>query len=79
MKKYKGYYIDNICFKSKKDIDEFIKSQAIDRYKQLSKLFAKNPSMELSSLLSDLSIKLHDEHKLSYNEIELLEMCNEEV
>lgn len=75
MKKYKGYYIDNICFKSKKDIDEFIKSQAIDRYKQLSKLFAKNPSMEISSIMSDLSLKLHDEFNLSYSEIEALEIC----
>lgn len=74
MKKYKGYYIDNICFKSKKNIDEFIKSQTIERYKKLSKMFSKNPSMELSSLLSDLSIKLHDEHNLSYNEIEALEL-----
>lgn len=76
MIKYKGYYIDGAVFKSKNDIDEHLKNLAIERYKKLSKMFSKKPSMELSSLLSDLSIKLHDEHKLSYNEIELLEMYN---
>ena len=74
MIKYKGYYIDGTVFKSKKDIDEHLKNLAIERYKKLSKMFSKNPSMELISLLSDLSIKLHDEHNLSYNEIEALEL-----
>ena len=74
MKKYKGYYIDGVVFKSKNDIDEHLKKLAIERYIKLSRMFQKNPSMELSSLLSDLSIKLHDEHNLSYNEIELLEI-----
>lgn len=76
MIKYKNYYIDGTVFKSKNDIDEHLKNLAIERYKKLNKMFSKNPSMELSSLLSDLSIKLHDEHKLSYKEIELLEMYN---
>lgn len=76
MIKYKNYYIDGTVFKSKNDIDEHLKNLAIERYKKLNKMFSKNPSIELSSLLSDLSIKLHDEHKLSYNEIELLEMYN---
>ena len=76
MLKYKGYYIDGTVFKSKKDIDEHLKNLAIERYKKLNKMFSKNPSIELSSLLSDLSIELHEQHNLSYNEIELLEMYN---
>lgn len=76
MTKYKGYYIDGSVFKSKNDIDEHLKNLAIERYKKLSKMFSKKPSMELSSLLSDLSIKLHDEHNLSYNDIEALELYN---
>ena len=73
MTKYKGYYIDGAVFKSKNDIDEHLKNLVIERYKKLNKMFSKNPTIELSSLLSDLSIKLHEEHNLSYNEIEALE------
>lgn len=74
MIKYKGYYIDGTVFKSKNDIDEHLKNLAIERYKKLNKMFSKNPSIELSSLLSDLSIELHEQHNLSYNEIEVLEI-----
>lgn len=76
MIKYKGYYIDGQVFKSKNDVDEHLKNLAIERYKKLNKMFSKHPSMELSSLLSDLSIKLHDEFNLSYSEIETLELHN---
>ena len=75
MIKYKGYYIDGTVFKSENDIDEHVKNLAIERYKKLSIMFSKNPTMELSSLLSDLSIKLHEQHNLSYNEIEALEIA----
>ena len=74
MIKYKGYYIDGTVFKSKNDIDEHYKNLTIERYIKLSKMFSKNPSMELCSLLSDLSIKLHDEFNLEYSEIEALEI-----
>lgn len=74
MIKYKGYYIDGSVFKSKNDIDNHIKNLAIERYIKLSRMFSKNPSMELCSLLSDLSIKLHEQHHLSYDEIEVLEI-----
>lgn len=74
MIKYNGYYIDGSVFKSKNDIDNHIKNLAIERYIKLSRMFSKHPSMELSTLLSDLSIKLHDQYNLAYNEIELLEI-----
>ena len=33
MIKYKGYYIDNTCFKNKKEVDEFIENQAVNASK----------------------------------------------
>lgn len=74
MKQYKRYYIDNIYFNSKEEIDEFIKTQAIDSYCKSVKYFASHPSMEVSSIISDKAQQLVDNFGFSWEEIETLEI-----
>ena len=73
MKKYKGYYIDNVNFTSEKEIDEFLKKQAVDRFAKLNRIFSKNPSMEASVLCDQQAQKLHDNFGFSWEELERME------
>lgn len=75
MTQYKGYYIDHIYFNSKADIDNFIKEQAIDRYKMMCRMFARQDAgMELSIMMSEQADKLHNQFGMDYNEIERIEI-----
>lgn len=73
MKKYKGYYIDGVIFNSEREIDAFIKKQAIENYKMLCAMFADKPSMELNAMMCDKA-KFLRECGLSYDEIEEIEI-----
>ena len=74
MMKYRGYYIDHVVFRTKSDIDAFVKDQAIKHYKTLCKMSSKNPSMELCAMMRPVAHNLHDEFGLSYDEIEAIEI-----
>lgn len=74
MRKYKGYYIDNIYFSTKEEIDEFIKSQAVNAYCKSVKYFTNHPSMEASSIASDKAQRLVDEFGFTWEEVEALEI-----
>lgn len=73
MRKYRGYYIDGVIFHSEKEIDESIKRQAIDAYKNAVKIFIYRQDLEASSLCdekADNLLKLG----FSWEEIEALEL-----
>lgn len=74
MTKYRGYYIDHVVFGSKKDIDEFVKKQAVDSYKMAVEMFVKEPSMERSSFCSDKALNLVKFHGFTWNEVEQMEI-----
>lgn len=75
MTQYKGYYIDHIIYNSKTEIDNFIKEQAIDRYKMMCRMFAReDASMELSIMMSEQADRLHNQFGMDYNEIEEIEI-----
>jgi hypothetical protein len=74
MKKYKGYYIDHIYFNSKEEIDEFIKSEAVNAYRKSVEYFANHPSMEASSYSSDKADRLVNEFGFSWEEVEAIEI-----
>lgn len=74
MKQYKGYYIDHIYFHSEADIDAFVKQQAIDRYKQMCRLFVRHSTMELSVIMSEQADRLHNIFGMDYNDIEAIEI-----
>lgn len=73
MKKYKGYYIDNVTFSSKKEIDEFIKNDMIKHIKKLLKIMATNPVAASEITLYEKA--LHNEFGLTCDEIEELEFA----
>lgn len=74
MTKYRNYYIDNVIFNSKEDIDRFIKAQAIESYKRACKRFSEKPSMEMSIFCSEKAEYLHRVIGLSWEEIEEIEI-----
>lgn len=74
MKKYKGYYIGEGCFKNKKEIDEFLKAQAIESYRTALKCFDMDPCMESSVICSERADKLAYQFGLTRSEIETIEI-----
>ena len=60
-------------FKNHEELEAYSKAQKINEYRKLAKRFAENASMELSVMLSDISIVLHDRFSLTWEEIEALE------
>ena len=75
MTQYKGYYIDNIYFHSKAEIDNHIKNQAVESFKRLHRYFADHPTMEVSIRCSAEADRLHNIFGFSYEEIEALEIA----
>lgn len=75
--RYKGYYIDKQSvngFKSKEEIDAFVKRQAVERYKVLYRMFEKDPTMECNVVCCKQADALHYQCGMSYSEIEKLEL-----
>ena len=75
MTNHKGYYIDNVIFSSKEDIDNFIKKQAVDRFVMLNKLFAERPDMGISIACSEQADRLHNQFGFTWEEIEEIELA----
>ena len=74
MKQYKGYYIDKVNFFSKKDIDEFLKSQAINYFKKAVKYFAEHSTMEASIYCTEQAEKLVNNFGFTWEQVEALEI-----
>ena len=74
MIKYRGYYIDGFAFRSKEEVDDFIKQQAIDRYKIYCRLFSRKPSMELSVIMANHADYMHRSCGMNYADIEDIEI-----
>lgn len=71
---YKGYYIDGVTFKSEKEIDEFRKENAIERYGFLIKDFVRKSDNVINKIIVEHEERLHNVFGLSYKEIEELEI-----
>lgn len=74
MTQYRGYYIDNDVFFSKADIDNFIKSQAVEKFIKLNKYFSEHLTMEASVACTEQAKILHDSFGFSWEEIEAMEI-----
>lgn len=74
MKKYKGYYIDNVTFNSTAEIDAFLKKQAIKAYQTACWLFAKNKDMESSMYADQKAEILVSEFGFTWDQVEALEI-----
>ena len=76
MKKYRGYFIDGLVFKSEAEIDRFILDRSIREYRSACRMFEKHPDIEHSVYMSEIADLLHN-LGLSWDEIEQIE--NEEL
>lgn len=74
MKQYKGYYIDNVIFNSKEDIDKFIESEAVNAYRKSVEYFANHPTMEASSYSSDKAEVLVNKFGYTWEQVEAIEI-----
>ncbi len=74
MKEYKGYYIDKAIFNNEKEIDVFLKTQAIEAYKQAVKWFAEKSSMEMCIYCEEKAETLVSQFGFAWDEVEALEI-----
>lgn len=61
-------------FKNADEIKEFNKQGNINHYRTLAKLFVNNPTIELSSMMSNIADILVKEFGMTYTEIESIEI-----
>lgn len=61
-------------FKNAAEVKEFNRQGNVNYYKTLAKLFANNPTMELSSLMCDIADTLVNVFGMTYAEIEAIEI-----
>lgn len=62
-----------IEFKNYEELENWNKEGHIKEYKKLAEMFNEKPSMEISSIMSDRAIVLHDRFGISWEEIDELE------
>ena len=74
MEQYKGYYIDNIYFNRKDEIDDHIKQKAVEEYQRRIRYFADHSTMEASIFCTEQADLLHNNFSFSYEEIEAIEI-----
>lgn len=74
MRQYKGYYIDKVIFNNEKEIDEFIRNQAIEKYKQSVRWFCERPSMQFSIYSGECAERLVEQFGFTWEEIEEMEI-----
>lgn len=75
MTQYKGYYIDNVTFSSKKEIDVFIKENIIKHLIKLNSLmfsgrYTAKEKFNIAREMTDQEKILHDEYGMTWEEIE---------
>ncbi len=61
-------------FKSYEELKNWNKEYHIKEYKRLVRMFGKTPAMEISSMMLDRALTLHDCFGMSWEEIEELEI-----
>ena len=78
MKRYKGYYIDGVVFKSSQEIDAFLKNAIIEKIKQFMTMFVSDrytaeEKMAISNEITNRENRLQKEYGMSASEVEELE------
>lgn len=74
MKNYKGYYIDKVIFNNEKEIDDFLKDNAINAYRQAVELFAIHSTMENSIYCDERAEILVNKFGFTWEDVEELEI-----
>ena len=60
--------------RAKAEIDNFIKQQAVERYKSYCRSFMRDSTLEASVVISDHADYMHNVCGMSYDEIEAIEI-----
>lgn len=74
MTQYKGYYIDNVIFGSKEDIDRFLEKQAFDAYKLACEYFAEHSTVEASIYCNEKAECLVKNFGYTWEQLEEIEI-----
>lgn len=74
MRQYKGYYIDNAIFHNEKEIDNFLKEQAVRAYKMACECFARHSTMENSILVDERAERLVNQFDYTWEQLEDMEI-----
>lgn len=77
MTKYKNYYIEKDSvngFKSKAEIDEYIRKSEIEYFKKLCKIFNSHLTIEASIICQNQADKLNKLYGISWRELEEIEI-----
>jgi len=74
MKQYKGYYIDKVIFNNEQEIDDFIKSEAINAYKKAVELFVQHSTMENSIYCDERAEVLVNQYGFTWEQVEEMEI-----
>lgn len=74
MTKYKNFYIDGVTFKSKEEIDNFLKESAIQEYKVRCKVFSATKTYAAAELADEQATFLHDTYGIDWEELERMEI-----
>lgn len=75
MTQYRNYYIDNITFSCKADIDAFIEKQAVNAYIAAIKMFTEHPDMEHSIYADAKAEYLVNNFGYTWDQVEALEIA----
>ncbi|RKJ46581.1 hypothetical protein D7X98_04300 [bacterium 1XD8-76] len=62
-------------FKCYEELTNWNKDGHIKEYRKLAKMFGKTPTMEISSIMSERAVVLHDRFGMSWKDIEELEIA----
>lgn len=73
MKQYKGYYIDKVIFHNEKEIDDFLRQQAIDAFRMAWELFMELRTVENSIYCDEKAQRLVNQFGFTWEQIEELE------
>lgn len=78
MTKYRGYYIDNVVFRNKAEIDAAIRKALLNKYKYLLQRMHEEKTeeviMTVNRLACDVAEQLHDDG-MTWEEIEEAEIA----
>ena len=74
MKRYNGYYIDNVIFHNEEEIDIFLENQAVDAYKSACKLFLNRSTLANSILCDEKAERLVNQFGYTWEQVEAIEL-----
>lgn len=77
MRRYKGYYLDGVIFKTESEVDEMIKNEIIRKIRIFHDMlfnhgerYTPYEQMKICEEITNREKRLHDEYSMSWEDIE---------